>query len=91
MTVGAHGAGEGELLSVVRETPVSDGRAEVSFGVRRGIVHADLLIVDGAAALKLRANLDVFFNGVMLAGSGFIVSPEQAVALGLGKVKGLDA
>ncbi len=92
MTVGAAGQGEGELLSVVRETPLDDGSSEVVFNARRGVIHADLRIgADVAAAKALRANAAVSSRGVQLIGAGFIVTRDEAASLGLGVVPGLDA
>lgn len=39
-----------------------------------------------AGALPLRANAAISSRGVQLIGSGFIVTPEQATALGLGRI-----
>ena len=91
MTVGAAGAGEGELLSVVRETPLDDGSSDVVTASRIGVVHADLRIgANVAAARSLRANDNVSNPGFKLHGAGFIVSPEEAVELGLGVTPGLE-
>lgn len=90
MTVGSLGVVEGELWRVIRETPASDGSADVTFTTQSGIMHADLRVgANVAAATKLRANLEVTFNGFMLAGAGFIVTSAQAAALGFGEVAGL--
>jgi hypothetical protein len=92
MTVGAAGAREGELLNVVRETLLPDGSSDVSLRAQRGIVHADLRVgANVAAAETLRANADVSSPGLKLHGAGFIVTREEAIALGLGSVPALDA
>ncbi len=92
MTVGAPGAGEGELLSVTRETPVGDGSAEVSLSLQRGVVHADLRVgANVAASPALLANGGVASRGVQLIGAGFIVTRAEAAALGLGSSPGIDA
>jgi len=92
MTVGAAGAGEGELLRVVRETPLGDGSAEVSFDERRGAVHADLRVGANLSDVQpLRANAGISSPGVKLHGAGFIVTLDEAASLGLGSVPGLDA
>ena len=91
MTVGAAGAGAGELLSVVRETPGGDGSAQVSFKVARGVVHSDLRIgANVAAAQALQANAGLSSPGLKLHGAGFIVTPGEAKMLGLGTVTGLE-
>jgi hypothetical protein len=43
-----------------------------------------------AAALPLRANKDLSNRGVQVIGSGFIVTPQEANELGLGRVPGMD-
>ncbi len=92
MTVAAIGLGEGDLLAVTRETPTNDGSAEVSFNTRFGAIHADLRVgANVAAAHSLRANLELSNRGVSLFGQGFIVTPEEAVSLGLGTVPGLES
>ncbi len=91
MTVCAAGAGEGELLNVVRETAKDDGSADVTFRERRGVVHADLRVGANVAAAKgLRANDAMSNPGFKLHGAGFIVTPEEAESLGLGSTPGLD-
>jgi len=91
MTVVAAGAAEGELWGVTRETPMADGSAEVSFNTRRGVVHADLRVgANIALAMCLSANSGISSRGLSLHGSGFIVTPDQATALGVGTVAQLD-
>ena len=92
MTVGVRGRERpGRLLEVVRETPMQDGEAEVELLERSGIIHADLRIgADLTRALPLRANEGLCSPGVKLHGAGFIVTPEEAKALGLGRVPGLE-
>lgn len=56
-----------------------------------GRIFADLRIgVDVAGALPLESNEDLCCPGVKLHGAGFIVTPEQASALGLGRIPGLE-
>lgn len=43
-----------------------------------------------AGTLPLRANAAISSRGVQLIGSGFIVTPEQATALGLGRILRLE-
>jgi hypothetical protein len=92
MTVGVKGRERpGRLLEVVREAPIQDGEAEVELSERSGVIHADLRIgADLTRALPLRANEGLCSPGVKLHGAGFIVTPEQATALGLGRVPGLE-
>ena len=92
MTVGAADSGEGELLSVTRETAVSDGSADVTFNARHGVVHSDLRIgANVASAQSLQSNAEVSSPGLKLHGAGFIVTQDEAASLGLGSVLGLDA
>jgi len=91
MTVGVPGEHAGELLEIEKETPQADGAAEVKFITRRGKISADLTTgadVNGAKTLK--ANEGMSCPGVQLMGEGFIVKPEEAKALGFGKIKGLE-
>ena len=56
-----------------------------------GVIHADLTIgADVAAAVALRANEGLSSPGVKLHGAGFIVTPPEAQALGLGRLPGLE-
>jgi len=92
MTVGARGRDRpGRLLEVLRETPLQDSESEVELSERAGVIHADLRIgADLTRALSLRANEGLCSPGVKLHGSGFIIMPDQAKALGLGRVPGLE-
>jgi hypothetical protein len=92
MTVGAPGRDRlGRLLEVQRETPLEDGESEVELSERTGVIHADLRIgADLTRAVPLRANEGLCSPGVKLHGAGFIVTPDQAKALGLGRVPGLE-
>ncbi len=91
MTVGRQGEHEGRLHTVTEEHPASDGTRTVAFRARRGRINADLTIgVDATSAVALKANDGLSCPGVKLHGSGFIVTPDQAVGLGLGTVPGLE-
>lgn len=84
MTVLAAGSGEGQLLTVTQEQPGEHGEVAVTLAERTGLIHADLSVGANVAAVQpLRALEGISGNGVMLAGSGFIVTPEQAQAFGL--------
>jgi hypothetical protein len=79
------------LLEVRSETPLRDGESEVELSERVGVIHADLRIgADLTRALPLRANEGLCSPGVKLHGAGFIVTPDQAKTLGLGRVPGLE-
>lgn len=79
MTVASTRAGPGRLLSTVRELTNAQGEYQPEFGLRSGVIHADLRIgADVASALALRANLGLSSPGLKLHGTGFLVAPEQA-------------
>lgn len=87
MAVAELGVKEGELRTASAEVKLDDGSANVTFATTRGRIAADLTI--GANLLgmvQLAANYGLNSNGVMLAGSGFIVSPDRAKSLGLGTI-----
>ena len=91
MTVGAAGEHPGELLEVTGEEPQPDGSEKVSFKSQHGKISADLTTgADVSSAVSLTANDGLSCPGVKLHGSGFIVTPEEAKTLGLGKIKGLE-
>jgi len=91
MTVGTVGEHPGELLQVTGEEPQPDGSEKVSFKSHPGIISADLTTgADVSSAVSLNANDGLSCPGVKLHGSGFIVTPEEAKALGIGKIKGLE-
>lgn len=92
MTVAAAGALPGALYSVTREPRGdADGR-NVELSGQIGKIHANLRIgADVAGAKALRANEQISSPGVKLHGAGFIVTPAEARALGLGTQPGLEA
>jgi len=91
MTVGAPGDLEGRLLTVTQETQGEHDEMAVVLDERRGKVFADLRIgANVAGANKLGANYELSNRGVQLFGAGFIVSPEEAQSLGMGREPGLD-
>jgi len=91
MTTARAGKHEGELKHVTNEIPHPDGEIEVALAVQRGIIHADLTIgANVAAAEPLRANEGLSCPGVKLHGAGFIVTPDEAKSLGLGRIVGLE-
>jgi hypothetical protein len=82
----------GRLLTVNEERPGADGgEVQVTLAEQRGLLHADLRVGANVVSAKpLAANASVSSPGVKLHGAGFIVSREQAAALGLGTVTGLE-
>lgn len=92
MTVGVAGEQSGQLRQVTKEFSSEDREArEVQLSQRGGKVFADLTIgADLASAEPLQANEGISSPGVKLHGAGFIVTPDEAADLGLGKIKGLE-
>jgi hypothetical protein len=91
MTVGSNESGPVELSEVEAEQTQSDGSARVVLTTTLGRIRGDLTMganVSGAKPLK--ANEGISCPGVQLMGDGFIVSHEEAKALGLGLVPGLE-
>jgi hypothetical protein len=92
MTVAEAGQGQGILARVISEAPGSDGVPRVVFAEDEGRINADFSLgVDVKTAKPLRANEALASRGFSLHGAGFLVTPEQAAALGLGKLPGLEA
>jgi hypothetical protein len=91
MTVGVPGTSPGRLLTVLDEQPGEHGEVAVTLAERTGRILADLTIGPAVLnAVELRANAGICSPGVKLHGSGFIVTPEEARALGLGTIPGLE-
>jgi hypothetical protein len=90
MTVGVLGLHEGRLLTVREECASGDGEANVTLDEQQGLLHADLRLgANVASAKSLKCNADVSSRGFELGGAGFIVTREQAAALGLGLLPAL--
>jgi SAM-dependent methyltransferase len=91
MTVAEAGKQEGRLLEVTAEEAVETDSPVILFEEKLGKINADLTVgVDVGSALPLKASEGLSSRGMMLFGSGFIVTPEEAEDLGLGRVIGLD-
>jgi hypothetical protein len=91
MTCVAIGRGDGKLQEVLGEPADGTDRGAIAFAERSGAIQPDLSIgADVASARQLQANADLSNRGVVLHGSGFIVTPEQAGMLGLGSVLGTE-
>lgn len=83
MTALAKNTGEGLLQTVIDERPEAHGEVAVTFVEQTGLIHADLKIgANVASAAGLQANRDLSNRGVQLFGAGFIVTQEEAAALG---------
>lgn len=92
MTVGTGAASApGRVCAVERESPGIDGEAEVTLQPRAGVIHADLRVgANVSAASPLRANAGLSNRGVIPHGEGFLVTADEAAALGLGRVPGVE-
>ena len=81
----------GQLSVVSKERRGPSDVPVVEFSTEIGTINADLTVgANAGAAHALKANDDISSPGVKLHGAGFIVSPQQARALGLGRVPGVD-
>ncbi len=91
MTVAARGEREGTLATVEHESGLDTDTPVVELSERTGRVNGNLKIgADITAVQPLMANALISSPGVKLHGSGFIVTPQQAAALGLGTTPGLE-
>lgn len=91
MTVAERGEHQGHLYTVTKEGDAHSEGTDVELAERTGRIFADLRIgVDVASAQPLRANDGLCCPGVKLHGAGFIVTPEIAASLGLGRIEGLE-
>lgn len=91
MTVAEAGKSDGLLREVVREDALDTDAPVIEFAEARGTINPDLTVgVDVTKTKPLLANDGLSSPGVKLHGAGFIVTPEEAQALGLGKRPGLE-
>ena len=91
MTVAASGKMEGALQEVVHESGLESDTPEILFESRHGTINSDLTIGADVAQVKaLLANEGLCSRGMALHGAGFIITPEQARQLGLGRRAGLE-
>lgn len=91
MTVAQAGKHEGRLMEVVSEEAVETDSPVILFAEKQGKINSDLTVgADVTGAKELKANASISSPGVKLHGAGFIVSPEEAVHLGLGKLPDLE-
>ncbi len=81
----------GRLLTVTAEQTGEHGEVAVTLLERRGQIHADLTVgANVTEAVPLKSNAGISSPGVKLHGAGFIVTTNEAIALGLGTVPGLS-
>lgn len=90
-SVGPNGPHNGQLLTVVSEQTGEHGEVTVALAEHKGLIHADLSVgANIATAVALQANENLSNRGVQLFGAGFIVTPDEAAALGYGTVPGAE-
>ena len=83
--------GEGVLATVTAERESAGEGVFVELSTQQGILHADLTAGANVAGVgPLQANGNISSRGVMLFGAGFLISPEVAKKLGLGRIFGLE-
>lgn len=91
MTVAERGEQKGQLDRVIEESATSEGSRDIVVFSEYALIHADLTIgSDLTSSHLLRSNLGISNRGVQLFGAGFIVTREEATALGLGRIEGLE-
>lgn len=91
MTVAEKGEHEGVLAEVANEAGLNTDTPQIGLEAREGKVTANLTVGANLASTKpLLSNEALSSRGVSLHGAGFIVTPSQAKALGLGTVEGLE-
>jgi len=91
MTVAENGQHEGLLAEVVKEVGLDTDTPQVTLEKQEGKINAKLEIgADLSLARPLSANASLAYRGVQIIGSGFIVTPQQAILLGLEEGIGLE-
>lgn len=93
MTVGrvAREGDAGQLITVVQEREGAGEGVFVELSTQRGILHADLTAGANVVGCEpLLANAEIGNRGIQLIGTGFVVTPEEAKQLGLGRIPGLE-
>lgn len=91
MTVARAGSHDGKLGTVLSETDLDTDQPQIELGMNEGRINPDLTLgVDVTQAAPLRSNHGLCSPGVKLHGVGFVVTPAEARALGLGLRKGLE-
>ena len=92
MTVAECGVTAGAFVEVVREAGLDSDSPTIVTTETTGSIHASLSVGANAASSKaLLASAGLSSPGVKLHGAGFIISPQEAEHLGLGKREGLDS
>ena len=91
MSVAARGAQDGVLVEITGETGLDSDTPRLNEQARHGRINPDLSLgSDVGAVLPLKGNEGLAYRGVQLIGAGFIITPAQAVDMGLGRRDGLE-
>nr|WP_120278133.1 DNA methyltransferase [Rhizobium sp. AG855] len=91
MTVAQAGKLDGRLMEVTAEEGVETDSPVILFEEKIGRINADLTVgVDLASVIPMRANEGLSSRGMALHGGGFIVTPQHAEFLGLGRRDGAE-
>ncbi len=91
MTVAENGGRIGRLAEVIGEHDLDTNQPKVTITEREGRINPDLSIgVDLTALRELAASGGLSSPGVKLHGNGFILTPQEATALGLHRNAGLE-
>ena len=91
MTVGRLGSRDGDLMLIRDERDHGDQGATVDFDILHGRIDSNLSVgVSFKSVTSLKANLFISCPGVKLHGSGFIVTPDEAIRLGYGRIHGIE-
>jgi hypothetical protein len=91
MTVADGSSRDGILLETTTEERLETDEPRIGLQAKTGRINSDLTVgVDVTKAPPLLANEGLCSPGVKLHGAGFIVTPQQAELLGLGKRLGLE-
>lgn len=90
MTVAQRGVEQGARYDVVAERALDSDEPELIFSATNGRINADLSAgADLTRTTGLKANLGLSWNGVMLAGRGFVLEPAEAEYLTSGTTEAI--
>jgi MmeI, DNA-methyltransferase domain/MmeI, target recognition domain len=91
MTVCEAGSAAGVLRDVVKEEGLDTDAPAIEFAEARGNINSDLTVgVDISQCKPVLANEGLSSRGMSLHGAGFILTPDTAEHLGLGRRPGLE-
>jgi hypothetical protein len=91
MTVAQKGERDGRLAKVTSEKDLDTDQPKVTLVEREGRINPDLSVgVDLTNLAELTALTGLSSPGVKLHGDGFILTPQEAAALGLGRTPKLE-